>query len=331
MSHNITVESGKSVKLKTAGKYCDRDIVVTAEGGSGTLVCELESPAKDNDIGYIKGLMVSYPNATVIEDGAFLGLDGLKSIEAINVTDIGTQSFALCSSLMSADFPKATSIGTSCFTQCKELISVNLANVTHVGDLSFNGCNSLESIDLPNATSIGEMAFNECTSLSRVNIPIATNIESGAFRRCMALPSIELPNVTLVGNEAFYFCTSLVSITLPMATTIDTNAFRDCMSLTVVDLPSTTTIHEFAFYGCTKLRAVILRTTKTVCNIDVGAFMIEHDENLMPTILNDKFYIPTAMYEYYRSAYEPAFEGYGFGGYFDIVFHKIEDYPEICG
>ena len=31
---NITVKSGASVRLKTAGKYCDRDIVVKAEGGS---------------------------------------------------------------------------------------------------------------------------------------------------------------------------------------------------------------------------------------------------------------------------------------------------------
>ena len=36
MSHKITVEGGKSVRLKTAGKYCDRDIVVTAEGGTPT-------------------------------------------------------------------------------------------------------------------------------------------------------------------------------------------------------------------------------------------------------------------------------------------------------
>ena len=31
--HNITVDGGSSVRLKTAGKYCDRDIVVTAKGG----------------------------------------------------------------------------------------------------------------------------------------------------------------------------------------------------------------------------------------------------------------------------------------------------------
>ena len=33
MTHNITVEGGTSVRLPTAGKYCDRDIVVTATGG----------------------------------------------------------------------------------------------------------------------------------------------------------------------------------------------------------------------------------------------------------------------------------------------------------
>ena len=37
MSHNITVEGGKTVRLPTAGKYCDRDIVVTAEGGAEDL------------------------------------------------------------------------------------------------------------------------------------------------------------------------------------------------------------------------------------------------------------------------------------------------------
>lgn len=37
MSFNITVDGGSSVRLPTAGKYCDRDIVVTAQGGSEDL------------------------------------------------------------------------------------------------------------------------------------------------------------------------------------------------------------------------------------------------------------------------------------------------------
>lgn len=35
MSFSIEVESGKTVKLSTAGKYCDRDILITATGGTG--------------------------------------------------------------------------------------------------------------------------------------------------------------------------------------------------------------------------------------------------------------------------------------------------------
>ena len=36
MSHNITIEGGTSLRLKTAGKYCDRDIIVTSTGGGGS-------------------------------------------------------------------------------------------------------------------------------------------------------------------------------------------------------------------------------------------------------------------------------------------------------
>ena len=31
---NISVKGGKSIRLPTEGKYCDRDIVVTSEGNS---------------------------------------------------------------------------------------------------------------------------------------------------------------------------------------------------------------------------------------------------------------------------------------------------------
>ena len=34
MSHNIVVEGGSSVRLPTSGKYCDRDIVITATGSA---------------------------------------------------------------------------------------------------------------------------------------------------------------------------------------------------------------------------------------------------------------------------------------------------------
>lgn len=45
MSHNITVEGGDSVRLPTAGKYCDRDIVVTAQRSYPILQEKTVSPA----------------------------------------------------------------------------------------------------------------------------------------------------------------------------------------------------------------------------------------------------------------------------------------------
>lgn len=49
MTHNITVEGGTSVRLPTAGKYCDRDIVITATGGGA-----IDLPAGYSRVDYIK-------------------------------------------------------------------------------------------------------------------------------------------------------------------------------------------------------------------------------------------------------------------------------------
>lgn len=49
MSYNITVESGKTVRLPTAGRYCDRDILVTALGG-GVDLPELAAPGAAADL-----------------------------------------------------------------------------------------------------------------------------------------------------------------------------------------------------------------------------------------------------------------------------------------
>ena len=40
--HKITVEGGSSVRLPTAGKYCDRDIVVTATAAADPVVTGID-------------------------------------------------------------------------------------------------------------------------------------------------------------------------------------------------------------------------------------------------------------------------------------------------
>lgn len=60
MSFNIEVEGGKTVRLPTAGKYCDRDIVVTAKGGGG---------ASDLPAGYRRVDFIQFSGEQTIDTG----------------------------------------------------------------------------------------------------------------------------------------------------------------------------------------------------------------------------------------------------------------------
>ena len=46
--HKITVESGATVRLTTAGKYCDRDILVTAEAAEQPTVTSINYSSWDS-------------------------------------------------------------------------------------------------------------------------------------------------------------------------------------------------------------------------------------------------------------------------------------------
>lgn len=65
--HNITVNGGDSVRLPTAGKYCDRDILVTALAG-GVELPELTDPGSAPDL--MAGKQLIDENGNVV-DGAF--------------------------------------------------------------------------------------------------------------------------------------------------------------------------------------------------------------------------------------------------------------------
>ena len=208
---NIEVEGGSSVRLPTGGKYCPKDIIVTAKGGSSAGGGDLDA--------LIEGTITEVNSGvTSVVGFAFYGQKKLTSANLQNATIVCERAFYLCTNLTRANFPKATQIG----------------------QYAFYSCSKLTSIDLPSATSIGNSAFHSCSKLTSIDLPSATSIEANSFNGCSALTSIDLPSATSIGNSAFEYCNKIVSANLPSATSIGSSAFSRCASLKSVILRSET-------------------------------------------------------------------------------------------
>ena len=80
MSHNITVDGGTSVRLPTAGKYCDRDIVVTATGGGS-----VNEPSTISGIN-LHNKKTDIPN-TYLSGAAVIAYNGWKTTDFIPVEE----------------------------------------------------------------------------------------------------------------------------------------------------------------------------------------------------------------------------------------------------
>ena len=94
MSYNITVDGGTSVRLPTAGKYCDRDIVVTATGGGSvsepSTISGINLHNTETDIPntYLSGAaVVAYNGWTTtdfipVEEGKFYFVYSISAIDS---------------------------------------------------------------------------------------------------------------------------------------------------------------------------------------------------------------------------------------------------------
>ena len=112
---NITVESGNSIRLKTAGKYCTQDIVVTATGGS-----------EDNLGPIISGTIETLESeVSSVRTYAAYKLASLKNVSLPEATVISDYAFNSCENLTNANIPKVTTIGSHAFQNCEALTSID--------------------------------------------------------------------------------------------------------------------------------------------------------------------------------------------------------------
>lgn len=136
----ITIDGGTQKRLLTAGKYCDRNILVTATGGEGA-----------EDIILSRQISGIYRND--------------------RITILGPQALADCAKLEGVDFPHVTSINFGALQNTTMLTSVSIPATKKLENQVFFGCVNLKQISLPKIISIGYACFQNCTALVALVLP----------------------------------------------------------------------------------------------------------------------------------------------------------------
>ncbi len=184
---NISVNAGSSVKLKTAGKYCDRDIVVTAEGSSTDALAVFlrgDSTTLESDVTKIRGYAcynnnlitdLVLPRAKDLELYSFYGCTALKNVQLPNAENLAKYAFYGCTALESLDLPEAEVLFDYCFRNCSNLKTIRLPKVYQLYGGAFNGCKALEYIDFSEATRVPTLqtstVFNNVPTSCQFRVP----------------------------------------------------------------------------------------------------------------------------------------------------------------
>ena len=293
MSHNITVEGGTSVRLPTAGKYCDRDIVVTAIGApSAPVVQPLE----------------------VTENGTYTAANGVDGYSPVSVNVPIPDGYIQPSGTL-----EVTENGQHDVTA---YASVNVNVEASGGDpnalLDAALSNTLTAID-SNVTSIVAYACRGLSKLKTVNLPNATSIGTYAFYYCTVMSSFSAPKVTTLNSYAFYNCDKMSSINFPLATSIPTQCFYSCGVLEKADFGVAKSIAASAFPYCAELVTLILRRPDDICTLaNKNAFTDTPIEDGTGYV-----YVPAELVDSYKAASN--------WSTFAAQIRAIEDYPDICG
>lgn len=241
MSFNIEVEGGTSVRLPTAGKYCDRDIVVTATGGGGGPEEEwfndgnthLWIHLKDGKLKPNLGIGV---NGTVTVDWG----DGTTPA-VLTGTNEGTTKWA--------PDHEYTSAGDYVIT----LTVDGTARLMGTSDGAYICTYRWDTSEVVYYTA----------SLRKVEIGNGVTIDgNNAFYKCHYLTSVIMPEgLDTISQYAFGYCYSLPSVVIPgSVTTIKSNAFSNCYGVRYYDFSKHTTVPTLAAtnaFGSTNLACEI--------------------------------------------------------------------------
>lgn len=188
---NIEVQDGSSVRLPTAGKYCDRDIIVTASGGGGGTE-EIEN--------------------LIDESGVLDSTDGTATEKVKQIVD--------WLSFFTRDI-KGVSMAT-CKGNCiKETPVIDCTNYIYLSNAFAetsrvaNGINvGLEVVRLKNTQNITHWAgtFSNARALHTIEIldfSSCASALSGTFEYCTSLINLKFALQTIKRSISFVHCSKL--------------------------------------------------------------------------------------------------------------------------
>lgn len=350
MSHNITVEGGTSVRLPTAGKYCDRDIVVTATGGGGTADPVIRAldvtkngtyKAPDGVDGYSPVTVnVPIPDGYIQPSGTKTitenGMHDAKAYESVNVnvpipdgyikpsgTKEITENGAHDVTAYASVNVSVEASGGGAEDHLDDFLVNTLtaidSDVTKIVSYGSYGRTALKTVNLPNCTNVGGHAFQGCSGITNVNAPLLTTIDTYGFYGCSKLTEFDMSKIPTIGTYAFYKC-DLREINAPLVTGITQNAFFQNGNLVRADFGVANKINQASFANCSKLDTLILRITSSICALGTAASSLQNTPIAKGT---GYVYVPKALIETYKAATN--WSNYA------SQFRAIEDYPEITG
>ena len=275
---NISVTGKK--RLKTAGKYCADDIVVTATGGGGGVAPNLQpktvTPAKyeqkiEADSGYdgLSTVIVKTIPAQYIEP------TGTMDIKKNGTYDVTAAKYASVNVPIPEGYIKPSGVkditenGTEDVTSYEQ-VNVNVKpklqekNANENGEVTPDeGYDGLSKVIVNVASSGGgenklaKVVDGTITEITAEDLQGATKIKKYSFDNCAELTSAIIPNgVTIIELYAFFHCEKMESITIPDGVTeIGNSAFRACSKLKSIIIPgSVSKIGSDSFGYCSELQ-----------------------------------------------------------------------------
>ena len=286
---NITVEGGSSVRLPTAGKYVDRDIIVTATGSTETpenlddvltkqeqlidqLTIALDNKASGGgetlgaDIYIIYGgqLFTLWEFAKV----AFPDFGVIEETSVVMVTDDPPTYKRLPWRTL---FIVSPTSGKSQVIWAEEgfVGYVTLQDLSGLPDHGWIEKETLEALDKTSDSNMGIYAVKTASyplvdGTLREFESRTQKVRDNAFSYFIALESASLPNATFIGMSAFEECCALKNIYVPKVKKILGTTFYGCYSLTDIELPEAQEIGSYSFIECGSLVNVYLPKARSI-------------------------------------------------------------------